>query len=123
MTVKRFVALDMHGGHGSRRRQRIITAEFILGALVGVGFAVWLLSRPTQPFGALVSCWILGIALNYVPLAILASRLSIGDGVADELSDADIPREARRAGVYQLWILVPLAIVGMAAAQGVQRNA
>ena len=107
----------MHGLRGTSRRRTIIAVEFVLGAVIGLAFGLWLVSRSVEPPSVLFACWILGIALNYVPLAVLAVRLSRHDNLAKELAGADIPREARRAGVFQLWILVPLAIVILALAQ------
>ena len=110
----------MHGLRGASRRRTIITVEFVLGAVIGLAFGLWLVSRSAEPLSVLFACWILGIALNYVPLAVLAIRLGRRANLAKELAGADIPREARRAGVFQLWILVPLAIVILAVGQALR---
>jgi hypothetical protein len=39
--VRRFTALDMHGGAGSLRRRRIIRAEFVLGCVVALAFGAF----------------------------------------------------------------------------------
>jgi hypothetical protein len=44
LDVRRLAALDLHGVAGTRRRRRLIRAEFVLGAVgctgLGVGVAV-----------------------------------------------------------------------------------
>lgn len=61
--------------------------------------------------------------MNYVPLAISAHSLSRPGALEAELAGADLPRELRQAGVRQLWIVVPLAVVVAAVAQGGSRLA
>jgi hypothetical protein len=41
LDVRRLAAIDMHGVAGKRWRQRVILAEFILGAVVGVIIGIW----------------------------------------------------------------------------------
>src|SRR6185312_8473682 len=37
----RLAAVDMYGAAGTRRRRRLIRAEFVLGAAGGIGLGVW----------------------------------------------------------------------------------
>jgi hypothetical protein len=65
----------------------------------------------------LLGSWLVAIGLNYVPLAISAQALSRPGALEAELGGADLPRELQQAGVRQLWILVPFAVVVAAIAQ------
>jgi hypothetical protein len=55
--------------------------------------------------------WLIGVGANYVPLAISARSLSRPGELEAELAGVDIPSEAHRVGVRQLWLLVPFAVV------------
>jgi pimeloyl-ACP methyl ester carboxylesterase len=54
---------------------------------------------------------LLATGMNHVPLAISAQALSRPGALGAELVGADLPRELRQAGVRQLWIVVPFAVV------------
>ena len=115
--IRRLAAVDMYGARGTRRRRRVIVAEFVLGAVVGtaIGLAVaigfpgagWVV------FGA----WLTGVSLNYAPLAIHAVSLFPGHRLEAELAGVDIGRELRHYTVVQFWIAVPLLFVVLAVAQ------
>lgn len=64
-----------------------------------------------------LGAWLVATGMNYVPLAISAHSLSRPGALEAELAGVDLPREQRQAGVRQLWILVPLAVVVAALAQ------
>jgi hypothetical protein len=55
--------------------------------------------------------WPVATGMNHVPLAISAQALSRPGALGAELVGADLPRELRQAGVRQLWIVVPFAVV------------
>ena len=119
--MRRLAAIDMYGTAGSPRRRWIILIEFMLGALIapvlGV-LAITACAPGTRVFGA----WLLGVGLNYVPLALHALRL-IRPGVLDaELSDVDTRAELRHYAVAQLWVAVPLAVVVLAVRQAIRRR-
>ena len=67
--------------------------------------------------------WVIGAGLNYLPLAAYSIMLSRPGVLEAELADVDTGRELRRAGVLQLWILVPLALVAVAVRAMVSRRA
>jgi hypothetical protein len=108
--VRRLAALDMYGTSGSARRRRLIRAEFIIGVagctLLGVRTLLsssgWMIA---------LGIWPVATGMNYVPLAISAQALSRPGALEAELVGADLPRELRQAGVRQLWIVVPFAVV------------
>lgn len=115
LNVRRLAAIDMHGARGTGRRRRVIVAQFILSAVVMTGFGFWLTAAAESPGAAAFGLWTAGAGLNYVPLAAYALALSRSGRLQAELAGVDIAREARRYGLRQLWILVPLSLVAIAA--------
>lgn len=108
--VRRLAAVDMFGSRGSVRRRRVIRAEFIVGAAACTALGAWVLMSGLGWWRA-VGAWLVGVGANYVPLAWHAVALSRPGALEDELRGLDLRREGRRAGVAQLWILVPFALV------------
>jgi hypothetical protein len=117
--VRRFTALEMHGGAGSLRRRRIIRAEFVLGCVVALAFGAFLLARGV----GLVGLWILGIGVNYFPLAVYAVVLFPDDRIERELAGVDLRAEVRRAAVAQFVLLVPFLVGIVAVVQLARRSA
>ena len=116
VNVRRLAALDMWGTRGSARRRRLIRAEFIIG-VVGCGLLGVLTLASGSGWTILLGSWLVATGMNYIPLAISAQALSRPGALEAELVGADLPRELRQAGVGQLWILVPFAVVVVAMAQ------
>jgi hypothetical protein len=114
VNVRRFAAIDMYGTRGTTWRRRIITAEFIAGAIGMVAFGIWLACDATSLGGRLFGVWAVGAGLNYAPLAAYAIRLSRPGAVEAELAGTDTGRELRRYSLLVFWIAVPLALVGFA---------
>jgi len=108
--VRRLAALDMWGLEGSRKRRKLIRAEFVVGAVGCAGLGVFVLAGAAGWMTAL-GTWLLGAGANYMPLAVEAQRLSKPGALEDELRGIDVRRELRRAGLQQLWIAVPFAVV------------
>jgi len=113
--VRRLAALDMWGTRGTRRRRRLIRAEFVVGAAGCLGLGALVLATGSG-WLRLLGIWLVGAGVNYVPLALEALRLSSPGALEDELRGVELRRELRRAGVQQLWIAVPLAVVAFALA-------
>lgn len=122
MNVRRLAAIDMYGARGTIRRQRLILAEFLLGAAVSVGFGTWLLLQTSNAAGQAIALWILGVGLNYAPLAAYAIALSRPGVLNSELAGVDTGRELRRYSVQQLWVFVPLSLVAFAAREVLTRH-
>jgi hypothetical protein len=120
LDVRRLAAVDMHGMAGRTRRRQIIRAEFFVGAIGCTMLGVLSLAF-SHGWGLVLGIWLVGVGLNYVPLAINSQSLSRPGALEAELAGVDLPREARRVGVRQLWILVPLAVVCAAIAEA-RRN-
>jgi hypothetical protein len=107
--VKRLAALDMWGTTGSKRRRQLIRAEFFVGAAGCLGLGMLTLATGSG-WLTLLGIWLVGVGINYVPLAFEAQSLSRPGALEDELRGLELRRELRRAGLHQFWIAVPLAI-------------
>ncbi len=110
MDPRRLAALDMYGLSGAPRRRALIRAEFLVGAAgcLALGAAAIVGSGGA---GLLLGAWLCGAGLNYVPLALHAVQLSRPGALERELAGEDLRPQLRRAGVEQLWIAVPLAVL------------
>ncbi len=123
LNVRRLAALDMHGSRGTSRRRRVILAEFTLGTVGSLGLGVWALSNGGVT-GVALGVWLVGLAANYLPLALYAVALSRANATAleVELAGADLGAELRRYTRAQIWVLVPFWIAGLALAQARRGN-
>ena len=108
----------MHGRAGSLRRRRIIRAEFVLGCVVALALATFLLVNGAW----LIGFWLLGVGVNYIPLALYSIVLFPGDRVERELEGVDLPTEARRVGLAQFGLFVPFLVAIVAAVQFARRD-
>ena len=120
MNVRKLAALDIvfHG-------PRLIVLEFgaaVLGLVVLGGFTLIHALAPGQhPSMATVAigAYFLSLALNYLPLLVYAVAIArIGSAeseVANELKQRG--QSARKYGIQQLLLLVPLAVLLLAIAQ------
>jgi hypothetical protein len=99
----------MWGTAGTRRRRRLIRAEFVIGVVGCIGLGVLALATGSG-WMPLIGIWLVGIGLNYVPLAIYAQRLSRPGALEAEVGDVDVRRELRRVGAQSLWIAVPFVV-------------
>jgi hypothetical protein len=111
MDVRRLAAIDMYGTRGTTRRRRIILAEFVLGALVALALGIWLVTVASTLGGRIFGIWVVGVGLNYVPLAIHAIDLTRPGKLDAELAGVDTNRELRRYSVWQFWIFLPLSLI------------
>jgi hypothetical protein len=109
LDVRRLAAVDMYGSAGGPRRRRIIRAEFDIGAVgcILLGLVALVIG---QGWGVAFGAWLVTIGTNYVALALAAHSLSRPGALNAELAGVDLSAELRRAGVRQLWILVPFAV-------------
>jgi hypothetical protein len=114
--VRRLAALDMHGTRGSRRRRRLILAEFSLGTVGGAGLGAWALSWSCAD-GVVLGTWLLGLATNYLALTTHVLALWHPRRFAAELAGIDLRAELRHYTKAQISVLVPFLIAGLAVAQ------
>jgi hypothetical protein len=120
--VRRLAAIDMYGIRGTARRRRIILTEFILGAVVLVGYGGWLAFTPGTPVDLALGAYLMAIGVNYVPLSLYALALIRPGALDAELAGVDTGPELRRYSVLQFWVFVPLALVVMAGRQALSRR-
>jgi hypothetical protein len=116
LDVRRLAALDMHGTRGTRRRRRLILAEFVFGTIGGVALGVWALTWGGV-VGVGLGIWLLGLAANYLPLTAHVLALWRPGALKVELAGADVPAELHHYTRVQGWVLVPFWIAGLALAQ------
>ena len=101
--------------------KRIVIAEYALGVILPLTLGVFSVGRSVSQHSGLFSwqtamgIWLIGIAANYVPLLLYARSLARG-GTVEEEGRPELPR-ARRYGVQQIMILIPLFVVGVALVQ------
>ncbi|NEE01955.1 hypothetical protein [Phytoactinopolyspora halotolerans] len=117
--IRRLAAVDMHGSAGTRLRRSIILAEFVLGAVAGSALGWWVFRSTDSTGWQLFGLYILGVCLNYVPLALHAVSLFDADKLRGELRGADIPAALRHYTAAQLWVFVPLLFLILAPWQAV----
>jgi hypothetical protein len=116
MNVRRLAALDMHGTRGSRRRRRVILAEFVLGTVGCAALGGWTLSWGGVG-GVVLGIWLLGLAANYLPLTAHVLALWRPGALDAELADAELDAELRRYTRAQVRVLVPFWVAALALAQ------
>jgi hypothetical protein len=111
MNVRRLAAVDMHGAAGRAVRRRIILAEFVLGFVGMVAIGIWMVVFTRSVGWWIFGAWLIGVGLNYLPVAVYAISLSRAGRLEAELAGADLTAEGRHYTRVQWWIFVPLAIV------------
>jgi hypothetical protein len=114
LDVRRLAAVDMHGAAGTRRRRRLVRAEFVLGAAGGIGLGVWAAAAAATAGWQLFGVWVAGVGVNYAALAWQAALLSRPGALEAELAGADLSRDLRRYSYLQLWVVVPLLLAVLA---------
>ena len=124
INIRKLAALDIVF-HGSR----LILAEFALGVLGSGGFGAFSLfaffHNSDHPFPeAFMSCFLLWIAMNYVPLLLYAISIVRGKSaqleVAFELEHKDF--YARKYTTQSVLLVLPLVVPVLAIVQEVQRR-
>ncbi len=109
--VRRLAAVDMHALKGTETRRRVIIAEFVLAALGGLAIGLYLLLAVGGTVGTVVGLYTLGVAANYVPLAVHALSLRRPARLREELRGVDLRGELRYYTLAQFWVFVPLVFV------------
>jgi MFS family permease len=109
--VRRLAAVVMHGPKGRRARALGILAEFLFGAVVGPLFGLFVVVTAGSVSWRLIGLALIGVGLNYVPLARHALALRAPGALATELDGVDVKAEVQRYALRQLWVCVPLAVV------------
>src|SRR6516164_1013550 len=114
--VRRLAAIDMYGRHGSKRRRRLILAEFVLAAIDIPLLGLTIVLAPALP-RVLLGAYLIGVGLNFVPLALHAISLSRAGRLRGELASVDVAAELRRYTAKQFLIGIPLLVMILGVAQ------
>ncbi|MDX6622152.1 MAG: hypothetical protein QOE75_84 [Solirubrobacterales bacterium] len=101
----------MHALKGTDLRRRVIIAEFLLAAVGGLGVGLYLLLGVGGTVGTILGLYAIGVAANYVPLAIHALSLRRPARLREELRGVDLRGELRHYTLAQFWVFVPLLFV------------
>jgi len=105
--VRRLAAIDMYGRHGSKRRRRLILAEFVLAAIDIPLLGLTLVQAASVP-RVFLGAYLIGVGLNFVPLGLHAISLSRAGRLGTELAGVDVAAELRRYTAKHLFIGIPL---------------
>ena len=114
--VRRLAAIDMYGRHGSKRRRRLILAEFVLAAIDIPLLGLTLVLAPSLP-RVFLGAYLIGVGLNFVPLGLHAISLSRAGRLGTELAGVDVAAELRRYTAKHLFIGIPLLMLVFGVAQ------
>jgi len=125
--VRRLAALDMYGRHGNKRRRRLILAEFVLAAIDVPLLGLAILRAASSAPQALLGAYLIGVGLNFIPLALHAISMARADRLDAELAGLDVQAELKHYTARQLFIGIPalmliLGPVQAAASRRVRRN-
>lgn len=121
INVRKLAALDIVF-HGSR----LILAEFALGMVLCAIFGLWSFLSPIHsPFMIVIGCFLMCVALNYVPLLLYAisivRRKSAQQEVAFELAHKDA-YASKYTLQMTMFLLVPLVLPLLAVYQEVHHR-
>ena len=114
--VRRLAAIDMYGRHGSKRRRRLILAEFVLAAIDIPLLGLTIVLAPSLP-RVFLGAYLIGVGLNFVPLALHAISMSRAGRLGTELAGVDVAAELRRYAAKQFLIGIPLLVLTLGVAQ------
>jgi hypothetical protein len=112
--VRRLAALDMYGAGGTLRRRRLIRAEFVAGALGCIILGVLAAVAGSTAY-KLLGAWLIGVGINYVPLAAYSVILCAPGRLEAALSGVNIRAEQRYYMRAQILLAVPLLVALLAA--------
>jgi hypothetical protein len=120
--VRRLAAIDMWGSAGVRWRRWVILAEFLLGVFGGAALGLALATSGGGTFATAAGWWLVGVALNYLPLSLHALTLVRPGALEAEIEGVDVFAELRHYTTAQLWVVVPLLFLVLAAVQWIRRR-
>jgi hypothetical protein len=113
--IRKLAAIDM-----AWLGARVIVAEYALGVILPLGLGMVsirsaIMGSVKGPWPPALGIWLVGIAVNYIPLLIYALLIARA-GTAREEGGPELSH-ARRYGVQQVIILIPLVVAILALAQ------
>jgi len=115
INIRKLAAVDM-----AWLGARVIVTEYALGVVLPLILGVLSLRsgifRPVHStWPAVMGIWLVGIAANYIPLFLYAVLIARGSTVKEE-GQPELAR-AKRYGVQQVILLVPLLVIIVALLQ------
>lgn len=121
-SVRELAVIDLHGAHGRLLRRRLVLLEFVLCVAVGAPLGGCLIEHGGMA-GWISGVWLLGIALNYVPLLGYAVALSPPGRLRAAVRQiGGYPATARYYSVAQWRLIVPFLLVVLARSDGPGRR-
>jgi hypothetical protein len=103
--------------------KRIVVAEYALGVVLPLALGIFSIRvgvTHESTWQTIIGAWLVTIAANYVPLLLYAWSI-MRAGTVEQEGRPELAR-ARRYGIQQSMILVPLLVVGVAVAQEHRRQ-
>ena len=121
LNVRRLAAVDMYGSSGAAWRRWVILLEFVIGTAGIATLGIRVLNA--GDIGTVVlGLYLLGVALNYLPLAAYALMFLRPATLRSELAGVDLGGELRRYTNAQFWVFVPLVLLGLDVSQRARRQ-
>lgn len=117
--VRRLAVIDLYGARGTARRRRLVRAEFAAAFALGIGLGLWVLVRG-GPAGWVIGLALIGIGLNYLPLAVHALTIRPARLSAEVAAMDDFAGQVRYYATAQARLLVPglVAVLALRRHQG-----
>jgi hypothetical protein len=116
LDVCRLAAIDMWGSAGAKWRRWAILTEFVVGVF-GIGAIGIAALSSGGAVRTVIGLWFIGVAANYVPLSLYAIAFVRPGALEAEIEGVDVFAELRHYTTAQLWVVVPLVLVVLAAVQ------
>jgi hypothetical protein len=108
---RRFAAVDIYGRRGGKARRRLILAEFVLAAIGMPTLGLVIVLAASSVLWVLLGVYLIGMGLNYLPLALNAISLTPAGNLEAEVAGLDVGAQLRRYTRTQAFLLVPLFIL------------
>jgi hypothetical protein len=112
ISIRKLAILDM-----AVHNRLLILAEFSAGSLIGILVGGYVLSRASNGYELLIGLGLLGIGLNYVPLALYGILNDPKHSLDPELLSLD---SKRRYTAQSLFLVVPFFIIAIALLQKIR---
>jgi hypothetical protein len=119
MNVRRLAALDLYGRSGTRRRKRIVLAEFVVTTVLGLALGVLILASGPSLGTGVFGVGLIGIGANYGALSVHAVALARGAALHEALAGVDTERARRDYSLRQLTLAIPFWVAAQALRQAV----
>jgi hypothetical protein len=102
--------VDTYGRRGKKARRRLILGEFVLAAIGMPTLGLVIVLTASSVRWGLLGAYLIGVGLNYLPLALKAISLARAGNLEAEVR-LDVGAQLRRYTRMQAFLLVPLFIL------------